>query len=578
MFGPAAAGVGAAIEGVTSATDALYLDHTSGGLPKTLSASFRKSVDAIGDQMKKRKDLLESQLNEIDHLTNKHLMTMPNDNSLKDVDRYIKGMLSDLKKMKKNGDDTHDLRVDLKRQLESKRKMLQLYEPATKAQADKIEKLFQRIGNIISIEEIAVEQFNRIRNNQEQIEAVADVIQTLETDLVTLRKHEDLIYDTMIPSVREMENVMSNVSANAGKSILEQSMSSWKVQNMLRDTKTLVQKMTKDFEDVGSELRGSIEKLEHALAFVADVYDRIDSYAEQKAFSTLVGSIATGASQFQDSRINAAVTQLEQVTKSNIILERFGIVMQSFQQHYFPFAHSFLETFRLPDNTTMLDACIVEQNAYKIIDLLISQTQSWKSLIGSYDKYITVERDVTFYTWPNSRIKNETTQLLQGKTIIINADISKANLTMDAVKFKEIGIQFKLHNQSKQSIFDAELQPFTLNLTMFGNNYYRCGNRFYYTPSNADISIQRKFKTIDGKPISQNSVHQKIVANDYFLSPYTTWSIKLIGDFTKLQQFQNDAIDLKLTGNAQFLNQFLPEICNENLNKYYQRDDTVTIN
>lgn len=48
--------------------------------------------------------------------------------------------------------------------------------------------------------------------------------------------------------------------------------------------------------------------------------------------------------------------------------------------------------------------------------------------------------------------------------------------------------------------------------------------------------------------------------------------------FDALSKFANEDIHLKLVGDAQYLNHFPTEFCNENVDKYYHLDKTLTVN
>lgn len=124
-------------------------------------------------------------------------------------------------------------------------------------------------------------------------------------------------------------------------------------------------------------------------------------------------------------------------------------------------------------------------------------------------------------------------------------------------------------------------------MSIVGNNYYRCGTRFYYIPIGEklvfDYSLQ---KNTFGDPIRVNEIYRKVSGKGFFLSPYAMWKIKLIrddsislntGHFDVFDDFKNIPIDLKLVGQGQYVKNeksFLYGICNSKLEQHYHFDGT----
>lgn len=117
-------------------------------------------------------------------------------------------------------------------------------------------------------------------------------------------------------------------------------------------------------------------------------------------------------------------------------------------------------------------------------------------------------------------------QLLGGEPIFLKADITNG-LEFNAIKFKEIRIYLSIANREAQDDLDDRMSGFRVNLTMVGNQYYRCGNKYYYIPLDENIEMNYKIDPTKGIMIDPNNVYVKIRKNEPFLSPYTTWNIKL---------------------------------------------------
>lgn len=202
-----------------------------------------------------------------------------------------------------------------------------------------------------------------------------------------------------------------------------------------------------------------------------------------------------------------------------------------------------------------------------------------------------------FYTFKSRDFKTEFRRLLNGEEIMIGADIVKG-INQNAVKFNEIEIQFKLSDEKAQIELNSELQKFSVRMTMVGNHYYRCGNKFYYLSIDDNAVIEYSFKKdpTTRKPIKFNDVYRKLSENSYyFLSPYTMWKIQLIklaedfpqielndtmiqNQFGKLKKFERETINLELCGHGQYSRkggEFSNEVCNGEIEKYYSYDNTT---
>lgn len=116
-------------------------------------------------------------------------------------------------------------------------------------------------------------------------------------------------------------------------------------------------------------------------------------------------------------------------------------------------------------------------------------------------------------------------------------------------------------------------------MTMVGTNYYRCNNRYYQIPLDRNVDIVFKFKKdANLEPNDPNGNYDQIASYAPFLSPYVMWTINLTGDFNKLKGIVDKPIDLQLIGSGQYLEHgtLSNEICNNQLDKYYNFDQTIS--
>lgn len=461
-------------------------------------------------------------------------------------------------------------------------------------------RILYQIERILSIAEVSMEVYNQFKRDNERMAAVAEAIQNLQDQLQIWNQHEENIYNMLIPQIQEIENTIRATAYNLpGKTHFELDISKWQIQTMLRDVKMLFRKMSKDFMVQDALLR-CIDKIDEGMDVLIDVYDRIDTYFENKKLAALIVTITSAQSRIaattSDPKMNEALTRLRKIIHTNLILDQYEAIMHALKQHVFPFADAYIGKFKLPDNLKLNDTELLTQTAVEQIDELRKHLKQSRIWIGTYDREIfrNIEfsgsnSSVTrpFYVWKYHSFNEQIVKLLQGEEVTLNADITKG-LTQNAVKFNEIGIHFKAKSESIQTELDAELNHFGVSMAMVGNSYYRCGTRFYSNSVDENVVIDYSLKKdANGMPSVSNEVYHKIHDMNYFLSPYAMWSIQLIRlnlsnseeSFERLSQFSAEALDLELIGRGQFLKDNGPtsqQVCNEHLDDYYNYDSVIS--
>lgn len=407
--------------------------------------------------------------------------------------------------------------------------------------------------------------------------------------------------------VRDMQQSIIEMSQNlASEGHVQLDISKWQIQSLIRDVKANFHKMTSGFE-MGCDLQRTISKLDEAMTLLVDVYGRIESYAEKSDFAELIANIAKseknskfsfmnfmglndsddnddGDGSIDHEQMSTAMVQLCAMIKTNLLLEQYEIASNAFKQHKFPFANIYMDMLNLPDNLRFADIDGLKHEAINKIEKMREGIQNSNILIEKYDKVV-LENDLIFYTWKSAEFHDDFGKLLSGEQITLNAEIAKG-LNQNAVKFKELEIHLNVINQKAQSELNSKLEDFHVVMTMVGgNSYYRCGKRVYRMSVDENIVIEYSIKkNQNSEPTGKNEVYKKIRNGDFFLSPYTMWSIQLVNPkgepekFGELDKFKNQIIDLQLRGNGQyvknstdFINDFPPDV----LDKHYDFDGVV---
>lgn len=91
--------------------------------------------------------------------------------------------------------------------------------------------------------------------------------------------------------------------------------------------------------DMEDDLMRSIDRLDEAMVMLIDIYDRLDTYSDHANFAAYIAdlnSINSQGIQVKDRELNASITDLQQIIISNVVLDRYGLLMHAFEQRYFP--------------------------------------------------------------------------------------------------------------------------------------------------------------------------------------------------------------------------------------------------
>lgn len=318
------------------------------------------------------------------------------------------------------------------------------------------------------------------------------------------------------------------------------------------------------------------------------LYDRIQGYQDQERLAVYIAALHSAAYEkieISDEQLKAVITKLRITIQSNIILAQYLNAANNFKQAVFPFAPTYLDDYSLPSHL------VLDNNLKDLVDTATQQIQTLSIKIKDLNASIVNKDDAIintgyfngdnealdpFYVWKYNEFKQDISDLLSGKQVYLKADVTRS-FKWNAVKFSEIGVEFKLTNTSDrhlQNDLKAALNRFHINMTHLGNSYYRCNNQFYVSTSPSQV-ISFSYEKTGNEPTFKNAVYEKLKRGNFILSPFTLWSIQLErGDFKTLEKYRN-SVDIELRGYGQCVNEGA-SICNRNLEKYYRWDKSLS--
>lgn len=448
------------------------------------------------------------------------------------------------------------------------------------------------VEKFLKVGEVGIELYISARNDQKKLAEIDETIRKLDDQLKVIKQHEQNIYHVMIPQFKIIEETVSQAIRNAGgKSHVELDISKWAVQSSLGDIKKLFNEMTQGFL-VDKDLEHCIETIKEGITTVIDVYDRVDSYTEQGQLATMITSVATGPSDIKDDNLANEVLKMESIIDANLVMEQYEEAMNALKQHAFPFAAQYVGEFGLPANSSSTDTEFTNR-AIDLIDNLIYKIRETNALILRTDGYV-FSKNFTdqnaFFKWNSNDYKNEIEHLLNGERVIFVADLDEglddSTTNLNAVKFNEIWLKFKLKTPALQREFDAQIEKFLVVMRMDGNSYYRCDKRIYYF--SLENSLRISFSWANGQLSEPNDIYNKLKHGQAFLSPYSTWLISLEpkndnenkNEFYNLRQFRNNIIEISLEGHGKYFQtkrKIVYETCNDQLDKFYRLDSVENV-
>ncbi|OXU29345.1 hypothetical protein TSAR_008879 [Trichomalopsis sarcophagae] len=618
FLGPVAGAAGAVIGGGIMVSEALYFKDSDGGSanPVDLPNAVKNSVAKITEQLKDEQSLFKAQLDDTQHKLKDFSEEKPS-TDMSDIQKKISEVKQQLEKEMnvQNSidveavDKLYKMRKDVQDFLQKKREMLENkktrgnnknnVEDEGNGEGEKEKKedeinLVKVIENTFGIIKIPLDYYNRIKNDEAKIDELGRAMRKLDENLYQLRVYEQLIYQIIAPTCRNLEDKINKMGSNLqGQSHAALDISKWRIQDSLRDMKLQMKQMTQGFR-VQETLVRSIEKLEEGMTIMIKMYDRIEDYHDKAELSDYIANIYSnraGQIKIENDELRREVDSLKWIIQSNLVLEKYEVSMNSFKQRIFPFGDYFFAEFELPSNLVSNDTNSLVVASDEKISLLRSKLEESKITMTEYDQYIhsrvpfnsNLAISKPFFVWSHDEYKNAIKQLLLGEKIILKSDIMRGS-KQNAIKFNVVGINFKLENETMQSELNEQLKYLKVEMMHMGTSYYRCHNKFYTIVSDNQTLMYTFMKNENGVPQDSSDSYKKLEKYEPFLSPYTLWSIQLRkydlskdNIFASLANYTNEKIDLELEGVGQYVDKDFTTLCNDNLNKYYAVDDTISL-
>lgn len=397
----------------------------------------------------------------------------------------------------------------------------------------------------------------------------------------------------MGPALEMMSGDVLNVANSlGGESQASLDVNKWQLQSKLRKMNLNIQSMVKGL-NVSDLFTNTFGKIEDALNTLINVYDRIQSYQQEKKLANYIANVNSADSnsiKVEDPKLQSAINYLELILNCNIVIQQYQIAVDSFKQYVFPLAHLFLKELVLPsylDYGKDLGSLVIKAETQ--ISHIQTKLNEYRNTAKRYHAYVgsgqfnsKFRSTQPFFVWDKNTYKDMISKLFSGESVTAYTDVRKSFPRYDAIKFTEIEINFKVSDETTQTILTNVLKDFNIEAHHMGNSYYRSKDQiFLLTSGELDFSYGLE-KDSRGQLIHKNEVIEQVKNGDAMLSPYATWKLQLkhISEdnpqvFHVLKQYARH-VDIELIGRGHYVNKAKLDI-DIKIEQYYTPVNTTDI-
>jgi len=486
-----------------------------------------------------------------------------------------------------------DLRTGLSKSMQASKNAV----ASSLANDAKIDKRMENIGRlqtVLTMGDQMARDYQSIKTGDDELDQVGEAIQQADKDLEKLNAYEISVYTDMLPLVNQVIDSTSGFSdANKGKSHAALDVSQWKTAEYLSDMKGTLSKMTEGF-GASEDIKRVISKVQTGVTVMTQVFQRIQDEQDKADLAIFLGDINSNkasAVHVKDPQLNKLINDIQIAIQRNIIMQKFDLCYKSFLQTLFPFGTEVFQEYNLPAKiaNTNDTVSLITYATQRVTDM-INHIRSSQTTISTHDADIFNNQyfdhgclNPPFYEWSYEDNKEAITNLLEGKSAELDADITRLSshvVKKIAVKFNIMRLAFYPRDAKLTPALKKVLDCALFSLVPLDSFYYKCDSKFYSMDSVPfEILYSHEFEG-DSKilPRSANDVFRKIQKNTPMFSPYTRWNVTIYPAMKKhlkdLKQFIGKPIDVKLIGQGFYVDED-SVACSENLDRVYKREKSL---
>jgi hypothetical protein len=396
------------------------------------------------------------------------------------------------------------------------------------------------------------------QSEEEQLKAMDHAIQQLEAEQKKLNDFKSDVSKNLTPSLHQVVDGAEQMQKSLiSKSKIALDFSRMAVSRSFENIKEQLRASLKSF-NTGKGFINIVRQLEQAIDTSAQIYERIEDYKEKRRLVQYLAKLA--APTVSDPRLE----RYKQEVQRNLVLEQYSRAVAAVRQWAFPFASLFLGDF------TDLDSFSNAVTIHAFMNQVKDRVRALKTRVAGQYAQIDARIDTflfsgpfnptsengSFYIWKYSEHDWEIRDLLRGQAVSFVADINRTSSLISALKFKHIELQITSKKPLLRNKISNALKGVRVAMKHSGLSNYRYENQIFQMSNDEGFTIKYGLKGQGETPDTFNEVFRKMKEGSFMLSPYTQWTIKLVGipqNFIQLFEKDLTSIELHLVGHGQFV-------------------------
>ncbi|XP_051159185.1 uncharacterized protein LOC127280315 [Leptopilina boulardi] len=359
---------------------------------------------------------------------------------------------------------------------------------------------------------------------------------------------------SQIDRIRNNLHKSSDKFAMSSRAVLEYQ--KFKMDEYLTDASTELSTLTKGFK-VEGEVAKIIEKIKKTMSTIINMHTLVKNFKNELNNAEYIKVIAMAPfdiTNLNDPQIVEDFTALEEIYYSNRVIDDYNKLTIALKGYAYPLIVEFSEFMTSPNNifnNSMQKASIIVDKMKSLkLNLMKRIGQGGLSKQVKETKFGNGGSKSAFYKWNSSNYSSAIRDILEGKEVKLFANISQGE-HFNALKFRDVDILLTSTDPEINEELKNLLKDYDIYLNHNGDSYYECNKKVHLIKSGSSGTL---FKFLSSSR-KRRSLYDN--NNDYILSPFATWTIRLHrdngnNDFAPLAKFV-DKVNVELIGDGQFI-------------------------
>ncbi|XP_051159183.1 reticulocyte-binding protein homolog 2a-like isoform X2 [Leptopilina boulardi] len=409
----------------------------------------------------------------------------------------------------------------------------------------------------LDVVNLGIDRYNKHAKDAAAKDSIDRQISKQYDEIRKLEIFKENIYKKLGPQIDRIRNDLHKSSdkfAMSSRAVLEYQ--KFKMDEYLTDASTELSTLTKGFK-VEGEVAKIIEKIKKTMSTIINMHTLVKNFKNELNNAEYIKVIAMAPfdiTNLNDPQIVEDFTALEEIYYSNRVIDDYNKLTIAMKGYAYPLIEEFSEFMTSPNeffNNSMQKASIIVEKM-KSLKLNLNKRIGHGGLFKQVKetKFGNGGSKSAFYKWNSSNYSSAIRDILEGKEVKLFANISQGE-HFNALKFRDVDILLTSTDPEINEELKNLLKDYDIYLNHNGDSYYECNKKVHLIKSGSSGTL---FKFLSSSR-KRRSLYDN--NNDYILSPFATWTIRLHRDngnneFAPLAKFV-DKVNVELIGDGQFM-------------------------